>query len=372
LGEYTDITIGVMYLDDQKYVLKDVMISNGSVTAKVYLNETTVGSLSASSVIKGGAEVWAGTLSVSGATYYLYILEASRPIKPAELKEKVKEYCSETGDRNCTSNIDEFCANNPTDTRCLALFKAYCLTRNNMDDSRCRELMNRLCQNNSESENCTAFVIQTSGAYCAAHPGTAVCRAIENRIINFSIGVNNYCAEHSDTIGCKTFCRKFPDKCKVTEPEVQSEEEQACTSSGGTVANASCCTSASDFPNTCLIGACGCSAENSKEVKTCDCGSGMCFNGTACIAQEPEEEQPSEAELACTGSGGTVANASCCTSASDFPNTCLIGACGCAAEESHEVSTCDCGSGMCFNGTACIAQEQNAGNESINQSQGGE
>ena len=296
LGEYTDITIGVMYLDDQKYVLKDVVISNGSVTAKVYLNETMVGSLSASSVIKGDAAVWAGTLSVSDATYYLYILEASRPIKPAELKQKVSEYCSETDDSKCTSNIDEFCANNPTDTRCLALFKAYCLTRNNMDDARCREFMNSLCQNNSESENCTAFIIQTSGAYCAAHPGTAVCKAIEQKIMNYNIGVNNYCAEHSDTIGCKTFCRKFPDKCKATEPEVPEEEqpseaELACTDSGGTVANASCCTSASDFPNICLIGACGCAAEDSHEVSTCDCGSGNCFNGIVCIAQEMNETQ---------------------------------------------------------------------------------
>ncbi len=59
--------------------------------------------------------------------------------------------------------------------------------------------------------------------------------------------------------------------------------DQACISSGGTVATAMCCKSTGDFPNTCLIGACGCSLENSHEVKVCDCGEGKCFNEEECI-----------------------------------------------------------------------------------------
>lgn len=58
-----------------------------------------------------------------------------------------------------------------------------------------------------------------------------------------------------------------------------------CTNTGGSIKTNMCCGSASDFPNTCLIGACGCSPDNSKEVKTCDCGEGKCFNGTSCITQ---------------------------------------------------------------------------------------
>lgn len=57
----------------------------------------------------------------------------------------------------------------------------------------------------------------------------------------------------------------------------------SCTSSGGSVVTMRCCKSVSDFPNTCLIGACGCSPENSKPTKVCDCGPGRCFNGTACV-----------------------------------------------------------------------------------------
>lgn len=65
-----------------------------------------------------------------------------------------------------------------------------------------------------------------------------------------------------------------------------SNAEQKCTSSGGTVKTMSCCKSASDFPNLCGIGACGCSADNSKDTKICDCGDqNECFNGNQCISR---------------------------------------------------------------------------------------
>ena len=61
-------------------------------------------------------------------------------------------------------------------------------------------------------------------------------------------------------------------------------KEQGCTESGGTVALSTCCLQTEDFPNTCLIGACGCSAENSHEVNVCHCGEGKCFDGNECVA----------------------------------------------------------------------------------------
>lgn len=73
----------------------------------------------------------------------------------------------------------------------------------------------------------------------------------------------------------------------VTIPSTEKiDKEKVCTDSGGTVTTSICCASASDFPNQCLIGACGCSAENSHQVKICDCGAGKCFNGTECLAAE--------------------------------------------------------------------------------------
>jgi len=71
----------------------------------------------------------------------------------------------------------------------------------------------------------------------------------------------------------------------ITEKEPKTKElklEKACTNSGGTVTTKLCCVSASDFPNTCLIGACGCAPTDSHEVKFCDCGDGKCWDGTKC------------------------------------------------------------------------------------------
>jgi hypothetical protein len=58
-------------------------------------------------------------------------------------------------------------------------------------------------------------------------------------------------------------------------------------------------------------------------------------------------------ERNCTNSGGTIGTSQCCKSVIDFPNTCLIGACGCALTDSHEVKVCNCQEGKCFNGNAC-------------------
>ncbi len=65
---------------------------------------------------------------------------------------------------------------------------------------------------------------------------------------------------------------------------------------------------------------------------------------------------PAIAEQACKSSGGTVSSAMCCQSSGDFPNSCLIGACGCAPSYSHSVKTCDCGEGKCFDGRKCVGR----------------
>jgi len=55
-------------------------------------------------------------------------------------------------------------------------------------------------------------------------------------------------------------------------PEELTEKERACIGSGGTVSTSLCCKVTGDFPNLCLIGPCGCSPDNSHQVKICDCG----------------------------------------------------------------------------------------------------
>jgi hypothetical protein len=63
----------------------------------------------------------------------------------------------------------------------------------------------------------------------------------------------------------------------------QTKKEQICVFSGGSIKTSLCCNLTGDFPNSCLIGACGCSPTNSHQVKNCECGEGKCFNGHVCI-----------------------------------------------------------------------------------------
>lgn len=59
------------------------------------------------------------------------------------------------------------------------------------------------------------------------------------------------------------------------------------------------------------------------------------------------------AEADCTKSGGTVTTTLCCQATGDFPNLCTTGPCGCAPANSHNVKTCQCPSGQCFDGSKC-------------------
>jgi hypothetical protein len=82
-------------------------------------------------------------------------------------------------------------------------------------------------------------------------------------------------------------------------------------------------------------------------------GGGACIisETTVCTTTTTTASTLSAIEQACISSGGTVKTSSCCQSAGDFPNTCLIGACGCAPNYSHNVKVCDCGTGKCWDST---------------------
>ena len=50
-----------------------------------------------------------------------------------------------------------------------------------------------------------------------------------------------------------------------------------CTSTGGTLATATCCQATGDFPDLCSVGACGCPPQSSHSVAVCACAVG-CFD----------------------------------------------------------------------------------------------
>jgi len=78
---------------------------------------------------------------------------------------------------------------------------------------------------------------------------------------------------------------------KIT-PEGLTETEKSCVNSGGKISSSLCCNSVSNFPNLCLIGACGCPPTDSHQVKICDCGENECFDGQKCVSIEAGEEEP--------------------------------------------------------------------------------
>jgi hypothetical protein len=55
-------------------------------------------------------------------------------------------------------------------------------------------------------------------------------------------------------------------------------QEDLCTITNGSVVMQACCKTIISFPNTCLVGACGCSLANSHDVDTCVCPDSQCYN----------------------------------------------------------------------------------------------
>ncbi len=72
--------------------------------------------------------------------------------------------------------------------------------------------------------------------------------------------------------------------CNATE---QMAKARGCVNSFGNVTTKSCCKSVSDFPDTCMIGACGCSPDNSHDVVACECGEGRCWDSSRLMCMTP-------------------------------------------------------------------------------------
>jgi hypothetical protein len=203
-------SIGVLKLDDERYVLRNIVIEEGHATGDIYRNNSQVGSFDVSSVMKGDTEIWAGTMELDDQDYNLYVIEGVRPIKASELKEKVVEYCNTTEDANCRERLSNYCQNNPDDARCRALFRAWCLKSDNMDDTRCRYEFRNWCKNNSTNKYCVPFELQRSKSYCEEHSDSVLCQ----RIANFTA---NFCQNNSDNEGCITVKNLIEQKPKLLE-----------------------------------------------------------------------------------------------------------------------------------------------------------
>lgn len=75
-------------------------------------------------------------------------------------------------------------------------------------------------------------------------------------------------------------------ECPSTNADNAKNNEKLCTDSGGKVATVDCyCPGTADFYNNCLVGGCTCTPDPAfkRQIKTCDCGQGNCFDGSKCV-----------------------------------------------------------------------------------------
>ena len=199
------LKIGILRLDDEKYRVRNVTRTEGEISGSLYLNKSKVGEFKVSSVMKERTIVWAGTLSLNGKEYYLYILEGIRKIKPIELKDKISDYCkANRNDTNCRERIADYCQKNPDDSRCKEIFRNYCI--NNSEDIRCREYVRSYCEENPEKRVCRLLKLRLSAKFCEENPDSRYCLKLSKDLVD-------YCLKNPNTEKCRNFCSEYPDKC---------------------------------------------------------------------------------------------------------------------------------------------------------------
>lgn len=199
--------LGVLIADEERYILRDILIEDGYTEGEIYEGLNRVGSFELSSVMKEDTEIWAGIMNLRGARYNVYVIEGARPVKAGELKDKVADYCRENDDLDCTSKIHEYCGNNPDDNRCQALFRAWCIA-GNMDDTRCRNAFRTWCADHPADKKCVPFALQRARKYCEEHSGARICRSIATSVADF-------CEKNPDNEGCAEVKQMIENNTKL-------------------------------------------------------------------------------------------------------------------------------------------------------------
>jgi hypothetical protein len=122
-------------------------------------------------------------------------------------------------------------------------------------------------------------------------------------------------------------------------------EVVCCTSTCAGDDSFDCCNGSQTNHLECFGGQLGCLPGFTKQPKG-SCG----WEDAGGSDAEPDTSLPDDGgdSTLCTSTGGTVVSDLCCQSTGNFPNSCLIGACGCAPNYSHYVNACSCPSTKCY------------------------
>jgi hypothetical protein len=136
------------------------------------------------------------------------------------------------------------------------------------------------------------------------------------------------------------------------------KRQALCLATGGTQATEKCCVGIEAFANFCApgIGACGCSNNNSEDVRVCDCPSDFCFDEDFGCVDTSNREM-------CLDSDGELDERSTCIADEQFPTSCLAtdssgGPFDCGPSSIKTV-VCDCGNISCFvKDVGCVDNEE--------------
>lgn len=161
-------SIGVFFLDDKKYKLKNASVADSEISADIYEidSETPAGNISVKRYEKPGRDIWAGTMTLNSTGYNVYFIGIARAFKLKEITNNMGEYCTANPEvdackklgackedpEKCKERIATFCEKNPDDVKCGFLKRVYCLK--NSDDERCREHLIGLCEQNPNLAHC--------------------------------------------------------------------------------------------------------------------------------------------------------------------------------------------------------------------------
>jgi len=198
---------GILKVDEEKFRLKDIEIEDTYIEGDIFENESDEGFFDLTSVMKGDTEVWAGETIFKGTRYNLHVIQGTRPVKAGELQEKVSDYCTNNEDANCRDTIQNYCEKNPDDSRCKALFRAYCI-KGNMDDMTCRQVFSEWCEDHPKNKYCVPFILQRSEKYCQYYSSSRLCRQIASNAVDF-------CEDNPENEGCVEIQEMVEDNSKL-------------------------------------------------------------------------------------------------------------------------------------------------------------
>ncbi|MCD6434069.1 MAG: hypothetical protein J7L14_00475 [Candidatus Diapherotrites archaeon] len=190
--------LGLLSLDNKRFVLKEISASMESFDANVYDKNGLMGQISLARYEKPGKDVWAGKLVLEEKGYYVYIVANSRTFTALERVHNIVDFCTKTSAEKLPEcKWVEKCKENPHSETCERLIERFCLKH--LDDERCRVLLKKKCEENPEKEYCVVKEVRSESEEAEQE---------KPRMVTTVIGIAKPYQVSAPCKECKTNCLK--------------------------------------------------------------------------------------------------------------------------------------------------------------------